>query len=133
MIYPQSFVGSFYKIEQLMNKQFYKGQDSLNLFQTRIFLVPKQLIIYRQAYDINNLLSDLGGVVRVLISIFGVLFYPITQYLFIINAARKLFLARTSNSNIFRKNQDSKDRKSMRKQFQESDENFDASNINSSN
>lgn len=58
-------------------------------------------MIYREAYDINNLLGDLGGVVRVLLSMFGVLIYPLNHYLFVINSARKLYLARTREQNIF--------------------------------
>ena len=63
-------------------------------------------MIYRQAYDINNLLGDLGGVVRVLLTIFGVLFYPINQYLFVINMAKKLYMARTKENDLFQNPQE---------------------------
>lgn len=48
----------------------------------------------------NNLLSDLGGSMRVLITFFGILFYPISQHLFYVNAAKKLFLARTKEKDL---------------------------------
>ena len=49
------------------------------------------------------MLGDLGGVTRVLLSFFGIIFYPISRFLFIINSAQSLYLARTKDDNLLRK------------------------------
>ena len=74
-------------------------------------------MIFRQAYDINNMLGDLGGVFRVLVTFFGVIFYPISQYLFYVNSMQKLYLARTKDSKLFHEKLMEKSQSSMDKKM----------------
>ena len=55
----------------------------------------------REAYDITDLIGDLGGVLEVLISGFGLFLFPISTHSFVLKILEKLFLARTSDKNIF--------------------------------
>ena len=72
----------------------------ISLFECQVFMKPTYTAIFRQAYDINDLLGDLGGVVRVLMSIFGVIFYPISQFLFFLNSVKQMYLARTKEADL---------------------------------
>lgn len=103
MMIPKTFEGVFYKINHIVTSVVRENLETECLFQARMYLTNNQQIIFRQAYDINNMLSDIGGVFRVLVSFFGVIFYPISQYLYYINSIRKLYLARTKDSNLFKK------------------------------
>ena len=48
----------------------------------------------RIKYDILGLLGDVGGVLGFLLPIFGILIAPISEHIFILDAAHKLFFAR---------------------------------------
>jgi hypothetical protein len=50
-----------------------------------------------------NLLGDLGGVKELIVLIFGIFLLPISEHSFILKAAKFLFIARTSNTNLFMK------------------------------
>ena len=99
---PQIFEGIYYKIDDIV-ASIVSEEDEINcLFQSKLFLTPLQHIIQRRSYDINDLLGDLGGVFRVLITSFGLVFYPVTQFLFYLNSSRKLYLARTWDNDLLR-------------------------------
>jgi len=57
----------------------------------------------RTVYDINQFMSDIGGVMRVIISIVGVVLLPITKHQFSTILTKRLFLVRTQHSDIFQK------------------------------
>lgn len=50
-----------------------------------------------------GLLGDMGGIQGILISLLGVLVMPISAHSFTMKAARKFFMARSSDKNLFRK------------------------------
>ena len=54
-------------------------------------------------YGLNDLLGDLGGVMNVLLAVFGIIFYPMSKHLYYVNSIKKLFLARTRELEIFQK------------------------------
>ena len=68
----------FYSIEKIISSQVGNDIGDTCLFKARLQLSLKKTIIFRKAYDINDLLGNLGGVVRVLMTVFGVIFYPIS-------------------------------------------------------
>ena len=100
MLFPEEFKGMFYNIDKVVSRWVDGDLDKFYLYESRLYLTPKSFTVIRQAYDINNLLGDLGGVVRVLLTIFGVIFYPISQYLFYMNSAKKLYFARTKDTDL---------------------------------
>tara|TARA_B110000285_G_C14885805_1_gene496111 strand:- start:518 stop:790 length:273 start_codon:yes stop_codon:yes gene_type:complete len=51
-----------------------------------------------------DLIGDLGGVKELIILSFGWFLFPMSEHSFIMKAAKHLFLARTSNKEIFTKN-----------------------------
>ena len=55
----------------------------------------------RRVYGIFDLLGELGGVMEVMVIIFGLILYPISEHNFYLNAIKKLFFARTDDNDIF--------------------------------
>ena len=49
-----------------------------------------------------DLIGDLGGVLEVIIFIFGIFLFPASEFSFITKALQKLYLARTSQKGLFK-------------------------------
>ena len=62
----------------------------------------------RRKYALFDLLGDLGGVLEVIMIIFGIFLYPVSEHSFIIKAANKLFFARTNRDDVFVPKEDKK-------------------------
>ena len=62
----------------------------------------------RRKYGLFDLLGDLGGVLEVIMIIFGMFLYPISEHSFVIKAANKLFFARTNRNDVFLSREDKK-------------------------
>jgi hypothetical protein len=65
------------------------------MFTFRIF------IYQRRIYGWFDLLGDLGGVTDVFILIFTYFVAPISEHKFILEASKKLFIARTKSDDLF--------------------------------
>jgi hypothetical protein len=50
-----------------------------------------------------DLIGEMGGVIEIIVIIFGVIIYPISKQSFILKATSKLFKARTTDDDIFKK------------------------------
>ena len=71
-------------------------------------LDPKGVAHSRKVYALFDILGDLGGVIEVIMIVFGFIFFPISEHSYIIRASKKLFYARTQDENLFRKRKESK-------------------------
>lgn len=60
----------------------------------------------RQCYSLIELLGDLGGVTEILLLVFGVVIYPISEHSYIIRAAKRFFMAETVDKELFDKDGD---------------------------
>ena len=65
------------------------------------YLQSESLNHRREVYNLVDLIGELGGVVEVFILIFGFFLYPISHHSFVMKATKMMFLARTSNLNLF--------------------------------
>ena len=57
----------------------------------------------RKIYGFFDLIGDLGGVLELILVLFGIVVSPIANYSFIMKAADKLFYGRTSKEQVFDK------------------------------
>ena len=55
----------------------------------------------RSTYDMMDLLGDLGGAIKVIMIIFGFFIFPFAEHQFTMAAAKRLYLARTTDDSIF--------------------------------
>jgi len=58
---------------------------------------------HRKCYGAFDLLGDLGGVIEVIMVLFGFMIYPISEHSFMLKATKKLFKARTTKNDLFDK------------------------------
>ena len=52
----------------------------------------------RDVFNVLDLIGEMGGVIEILIIVFGVLIFPISRQSFILNASSQLFKARTEDN-----------------------------------
>lgn len=66
-----------------------------------MIIEPKMEYHFRKMYDLNQLLSDMGGVTKVLITAFGIFLYPLSEYNYNRALSRQLYYASTKNEDLF--------------------------------
>ena len=71
------------------------------LVKTNFFLSGKQINNSRQVYGFIGLLGDLGGVLEVIMVVAGGVLFPISKHHFTLQAAKRIYLARSSDPNLF--------------------------------
>lgn len=49
-----------------------------------------------------GLIGNIGGVLELLIMIFGIVMFPFSYHKFVLNSIKTFFLARTQDNNLFR-------------------------------
>ena len=77
------------------------GKYKKEIFKQEYYIQPEKVVHKRTTYDLVGLLGDMGGIQGILISILGILCFPISEHSFNIKAARKLFMARLAQQNLF--------------------------------
>lgn len=55
----------------------------------------------RAIYSLLDLLGDLGGVTEVMMIVFCFIILPISEHSFVVKAMKKLYIARTKDSDLF--------------------------------
>lgn len=69
---------------------------------TYFTLQPITIKHTRRVFGWLDLLGRLGGITNVMMILFGVFVYPISAHSFILKAAKKLFIARSKDPNMFK-------------------------------
>ena len=64
-----------------------------------------------------DLLGDIGGVLKGLISIIGIFIAPITDHKFFLELISKLFLAKSKTTDLFKNKEKTKNRNNKPKQY----------------
>ena len=73
-----------------------------NLMYNIVLILGQTGIAHKRVrYGIFDLLGDLGGVLEVIMIIFGIFLYPVSEHGFVMKAANKLFFARTNRNDVF--------------------------------
>ena len=55
----------------------------------------------RQVYGLLDILGDLGGVLEVIMVVMGALLMPIAEHHFTLQAAKRIFMAKTTDPKLF--------------------------------
>ena len=55
----------------------------------------------REVYNLFDLIGDLGGVLEVILAVLGLFILPVSEHSFVMKALSKLYLARTSQTDLF--------------------------------
>ena len=94
----------YYTVAQLLRVPEFrkKGTDNeYELVRTNIYLSSLQKANDRAVYGIIDLLGDLGGVLEVIMVITGIFLCPISEHHFILQATKRMFLARSKRTDLF--------------------------------
>lgn len=102
-LFPKEVSGKFSHVNHIMDIQEIKLHNPVKLFSSIIYLDPHETILTRRVVTFNDVLGMLGGCLRVVFIIMTILITPYAQYIFYLNAARRMFLARTRDPSLLQK------------------------------
>ena len=71
--------------------------------QFSVFIDQESNIHTRKSYNLLDLIGDLGGVLEIVITLFGIFLCPVAEHSFILKALQKLYLARTKQDDMLLK------------------------------
>lgn len=93
--------GNFYQMSHHYQRPHIYEHDEDVLGSSEMWLSAEEYVHKRKMFDIIALLGTLGGVTGIIRLAFGFLFFPISETSFIMQSAKRLFLARTKDGNFF--------------------------------
>ena len=82
-----SHTGNFFKIGKIIPRNYVAPEDSLEIYNTYMYLSSTNIKYQRKTYDLLDLLGDLGGVTEVVMLLFGFFLFPLTEHSFTLVAA----------------------------------------------
>ena len=93
--------GTFYNFQNKLNSFRNIKENPGYVFVSSLVLTEVSYDFTRRIYGWFDLLGDLGGVTDVFVLIFTYFFAPISEFNFILEASKKLFMARTKTDDLF--------------------------------
>ena len=101
-----TYTGDFYnfvrKIESKYHIGLYSDGEELNYYRSVHNLQPTNTQHTRQFYNMMDLIGDLGGVMDIIIMLFGLVLYPYASYSYNLEMQRCLYKARTNDNKMFK-------------------------------
>jgi hypothetical protein len=74
-----------------------------------MYIDGRSTLYERQVYNILDLLSDLGGVLEIMLILFAFAFAPISEYGYYLKLAKNLFFARVKEPKFLKQKKDHAD------------------------
>ena len=93
--------GSFFQVHSITNRPQIAQKESQLLMEANFYLSPFLKNYVRKTYNLSNAVSKLGGLMSVMMAVFKAVLFPISQHMYYWIAIKRLFLARTSDQNLF--------------------------------
>lgn len=94
---------TFYQINSLFKRNKVLGVKPGEIYNSDTFLQAETISHSRRIYGILDLLGDLGGVTEVLALCFGFMLFPLSEFFFVLDATKQIFMAKTKNDKMFLK------------------------------
>ena len=85
----------------MVQKQVISANPDDYLYISQIYLDQQGAIHKRKIFNFFDLLGVMGGVLEVIVFIFGFLMFPISEHSFVMIAISRLFLAKTNDETLF--------------------------------
>jgi hypothetical protein len=103
MDWVTTFSEIFFEVSDKISYNLYRDDDLTPLYKNTLILINISLNNMgvensREAYNLLGFVGDLGGVLEIIIAVFGILVFPFEEYSFSIKAIQKLYLAQTNAS-----------------------------------
>lgn len=78
-----------------------EDQNPNHLYSNMFYLDETGISHKREVYNFIEALSDIGGIIEIMLILFGLIFLPISRHSFYLHAARFMFFARSRDSTLF--------------------------------
>ena len=76
------------------------------LYINMFYMDESSISHYREVYTSIDALGDIGGIIEIILIVFGTIFLPIARHSFYLRASRFMFFARSKDSSLFIKDDD---------------------------
>ena len=73
-----------------------------SVIQTKVYRDNVEISHERVIYSFLDLLGDLGGVTEIIMVVFGIFLFPISEHSFHTSALKRMFMAKTKDDNLFK-------------------------------
>ena len=94
--------GDFFQIIKQIRSDVSGRVDKKKLLEIEYRLSPEVNLNIRRIFGWFDLLGKLGGVTNVMMILFGFMIYPYSEHSYVLKVAKKLFIARTHEENLFK-------------------------------
>jgi hypothetical protein len=95
-----SLIHTFYRVGKIRERNTHASMFPGEYLRLQFYLEPLVIMHSREMSGVIELVGTIGGVVYVVMTIFGAVIDPISKHNFILNASKQLFLARTKTEGI---------------------------------
>jgi hypothetical protein len=94
--------GLFYSVSSRVELE-QVGETNTRLLYRNIYELDKVGLMHeRTVYGFLSMIGDLGGVIEIIMLLFGFFMFPISEFSFNVKAMKKWFLARTRDQNLLK-------------------------------
>lgn len=97
----KNYQHAYYTLDRVINNPEARYGDNDVLTKTKFYLSPKQTKIKRTLYDVLKLMSEIGGFLKLVNIMLYTAVHPIIQFLYFMIMIKRLYYAKTSESDIF--------------------------------
>lgn len=94
----------FINVHNIMNGPLVRDESNKNiLMENRLSLAPVKQEIHRKTYNVFNLMSEMGGFLKVIQFMLMVAILPVTENMYLLTMMSRMYFAKTTNKELFTK------------------------------
>jgi hypothetical protein len=90
------------KLEKKIEFKIQNNDPSL-IYESFFMLDMEEVVQERTVYNFLDLLGDMGGLVDIIVSFFGIVLFPMSKFSFILKALEKLYQVSSKDSSFLQK------------------------------
>ena len=83
---------TFVDVSKVMNQRYFSLRGSRTFIKFELMMDTMSIIHSRKEYNFIDLLGDVGGIQNILVILWGVIFYRLSYFSFLIDSFNKLFV-----------------------------------------
>ena len=85
------------KLDKKIENKIQKNDPSI-IYESFFMLDMEEVVHERTVYNFLDLLGDMGGLVDIIVSFFGIVLFPMSKFSFILKALEKLYQVSSKDS-----------------------------------
>ena len=75
----ESYCGQFFKISSLVDKPYNHAKFPNEVLRVSTYILEEATYYERDVYNLVDLIGEMGGVIEVIVIVFGVIIYPTSK------------------------------------------------------